>query len=254
LSDQPLADETGETEPMKLSRTLTAALVAGLPILLWQSAFGQGTNPPAPRYNLVELQADAQREVPNDLLAATLFVEETNPNPAALAATLNRVMAEALKVARDFPQVKARSGNNATYPVYAPRTTQLQGWRGRAEMRLETRDFASGSALIGKLQAAMQLAGVGFSVSPEARKAAENELIAEAIAAFRGRAEIVQKAMAGKGFRIERLNVSTGQNSPPPRIMMAAARAQSDAAMAAPPVEAGASIVTVTVGGAVEVQ
>ena len=240
---------------MKLSRTLTAALVAGLPILLWQSAFGQGTNPPAPRYNLVELQADAQREVPNDLLAATLFVEETNPNPAALAATLNRVMAEALKVARDFPQVKARSGNNATYPVYAPRTTQLQGWRGRAEMRLETRDFASGSALIGKLQAAMQLAGVGFSVSPEARKAAENELIAEAIAAFRGRAEIVQKAMAGKGFRIERLNVSMGQNSPPPpRIMMAAARAQSDAAMAAPPVEAGASIVTVTVGGAVEVQ
>ena len=239
---------------MKLPRTLPAVVVAALPILFWGSAFGQGVNPPAPRYNLVELQAEAQREIPNDLLAATLFVEETNPAPAALAATLNRVVAEALKVARDFPQVKARTGNNATYPVYAPRTTQLQGWRGRAEIRLETRDFAAGSALIGKLQASMQLAGVGFSVSPEARKAAENELIAEAITAFRARAEIVQKAMAGKGFRIERLNISTGQNSPPPRLMMATARAPSEAAMAPPPVEAGASIVTVAVGGAIEVQ
>ena len=239
---------------MKLPRTLPAVVVAALPILFWGSAFGQGVNPPAPRYNLVELQAEAQREIPNDLLAATLFVEETNPAPAALAATLNRVVAEALKVARDFPQVKARTGNNATYPVYAPRTTQLQGWRGRAEIRLETRDFAAGSALIGKLQASMQLAGVGFSVSPEARKAAENELIAEAITAFRARAEIVQKAMAGKGFRIERLNISTGQNSPPPRLMMATARTPSEAAMAPPPVEAGASIVTVAVGGAIEVQ
>ena len=239
---------------MKLPRTLPAVVVAALPILFWGSAFGQGVNPPAPRYNLVELQAEAQREIPNDLLAATLFVEETNPAPAARAATLNRAVAEALKVARDFPQVKARTGNNATYPVYAPRTTQLQGWRGRAEIRLETRDFAAGSALIGKLQASMQLAGVGFSVSPEARKAAENELIAEAITAFRARAEIVQKAMAGKGFRIERLNISTGQNSPPPRLMMATARAPSEAAMAPPPVEAGASIVTVVVGGAIEVQ
>lgn len=239
---------------MKLPRTLSSALVVVLPILLGGPAFGQAGNPPAPRYNLVELQADAQREIANDLLAATLFVEETNANPAALAGTLNRVLAEALKVARDFPQVKARTGNNATYPVYAPRSTQLQGWRGRAEIRLETRDFGAGSALIGKLQASMQLAGVGFSVSPEGRKAAENELIAEAIAAFRGRAEIVQKAMAGKGFRIERLNISTGQNSPPPRIMMAAARASSDAAMAAPPVEAGASMVSVAVSGAIEVQ
>jgi predicted secreted protein len=79
-------------------------------------------------------------------------------------------------------------------------------------------------------------------------------LISDAIGAFRARAEIVQKALAGKGYRIERLNVSAGQNTPPPRLMMAAARGVADSAVAPPPVEAGASMITVAVGGAIEVQ
>ena len=40
---------------------------------------------PAPRYNTIELLADAQREVANDTLSARLFVELNDANPAALA-------------------------------------------------------------------------------------------------------------------------------------------------------------------------
>ena len=40
---------------------------------------------PAPRYNTVELQAEAQREVANDTLSASLYVELNDANPAALA-------------------------------------------------------------------------------------------------------------------------------------------------------------------------
>ena len=40
---------------------------------------------PAPRYNVVELQAEAQREMPNDTLSASLNVELNDANPAALA-------------------------------------------------------------------------------------------------------------------------------------------------------------------------
>jgi len=208
------------------------------------------------RYNVVELQAEAQREVPNDLMVALLFVEETNANPAVLAAAINRSVAEALKIAREFASVKVRTGNNQTSPVYAPRSNQLQGWRARAELRLESRDFAAGSALIGKLQASMQLGGVSFSVSPEARKAVENELIAEAIAAFRGRAEIAQKALGGRSFKVQRINLGSGLAGPPPRLMMQA-RGAADAAVsaaAAPPAEGGASTLSVNVSGAVEVE
>jgi predicted secreted protein len=207
---------------------------------------------PAPRYNVVELQAEAQREVANDTLAASLYVELNDANPAALANSINKAANEALRVAKDYRTVRARSGSNQTYPVYA-KGNVLQGWRGRAEIRIESREFEAVSGLIAKLQAGMQLGNLNFSVSPEARRLAENELIAEAIAAFKARAEIVRGALGGRGYKIQRLNVSSGHSAPPPR--MSALRSMAGAApeVAAPDLEGGVSLVTVTAGGAVEV-
>ncbi|MBL8380897.1 MAG: SIMPL domain-containing protein [Burkholderiales bacterium] len=219
------------------------------------SGLAQAQAPAPQRYNVVELSAEAQREVANDLLAAQLYVEENNANPAQLAATLNRALAEAVKLGREFPNVKVRSGNNQTYPVYPPRSNQPSGWRGRAEVRLETRDFAAGTALIGKLQGFMQLGNLGFSVSPEARSAAENELIAEAIARFRARAEIAQKALGGRAYKVQRIALGTGVSGPPPRVMtMARGAAMAEAGVPAPPAEGGATTVSVNVSGAVELE
>jgi len=207
---------------------------------------------PAPRYNTIELQADAQRDVANDTLSASLFVELNDANPAALANALNKAANEALRVARDYKNVRVRSGNNQAYPVYA-KGNVLQGWRGRAEIRLESRDFEAASGLIGKLQAGMQLGSLSFSVSPEARRQTENELITEAIGAFKARAEIVRGALAGRSYKILRLNVNGGSSVPPPRFPMARALAAGAPEVAAPNLEGGVSLVTVTVGGAIEV-
>ena len=207
---------------------------------------------PAPRYNTIEPQADAQREVANDTLSASLFVELNDANPAALANAINKAANEALRVARDYKSVRVRSGNNQTYPVYA-KGNVLQGWRGRAEIRIESRDFEAASGLIGKLQAGMQLGSLSFSVSPEARRQTENELIAEAIGAFKARAEIVRGVLAGRGYKILRLNVNSGSSAPPPRFAMARALATGAPEVAAPNLEGGVSLVTVTLGGAIEV-
>lgn len=207
---------------------------------------------PAPRYNLVELQAEAQRELANDTVTASLYVELNDANAAALATAVNKAANEALRVARGYPGVRARSGNNQTYPVYA-KGNVLQGWRARAEVRLESKDFEAASLLIGKLQAGMQLGSMVFSVSPEARRQAENELIAEAVAAFKARAEIVRGALAGRGYKIQRLNVNTGYSAPPPRFAMARALAAGAPEAVAPNLEGGVSMVTVTVGGTIEV-
>jgi predicted secreted protein len=148
--------------------------------------------------------------------------------------------------------VRVRSGNNQSYPVYA-KGNVLQGWRGRAEIRIESKDFGAASALIGKLQAGMQLGSLNFSVSPDARRQTENELIAEAINAFKARAEIVRGALAGRGYKILRLNVNSGSNAPVSRVAMARALAAGAPEVAAPNLEGGVSLVTVTVSGAIEV-
>jgi predicted secreted protein len=203
------------------------------------------------RYNTIELQAEAQREVQNDLLNATLFVELNDASPAALANAINKSVNEALRMAKDVKGVRVRTGNNQTTPVYA-RANVLQGWRGRAEIRIESRDFEAASALIGRLQSGMQLGNLAFSVSPEARRSIENELITEAIGAFKARAEIIKAALAGRGYKLQRLNVANGYNAPQPRFA-AARMATSSAEVSAPNLEAGVSMVTVTANGAIEV-
>jgi predicted secreted protein len=206
----------------------------------------------APRYNTVELQADAQREVQNDLVNATLYVELNDASPSALASALNKRVNEALRVAKEHKGVRVRSGANQAHPVYT-RGNVLQGWRGRAEIRIESKDFEAASALIGKLQSGMQLGGMHFSVSPEARRAVETELITEAIAAFKARADVVRTALGGKGYRLERLSVASGH--PPPRPLYAMQqRAVAAAEVTAPDFEGGVSQITVTARGTIEVE
>ena len=94
--------------------------------------------------------AEAQREVANDTLSATLYVESNGANAAEVANTLNRAINDALKQSAEVKAVRARSGNHQTWPLYN-KAQQPAGWRGRAEVRLESRDFAAAGALIGGL-------------------------------------------------------------------------------------------------------
>jgi predicted secreted protein len=207
---------------------------------------------PVPRYNLVELQSEVQREVANDTLSASLYVELNDANPATLANSINKAANEALRVAKDYKYVRARSGSNQTYPVYA-KGNVLQGWRGRAEIRIESKEFEAASGLIGKLQASMQLGNLIFSVSPEARRLAENELITEAVVAFKARAELVRGALGGRSYKIQHLNLASGHSTPPPRFAQARAMAAAAPEVAAPDLNGGVSLVTVTAGGTVEI-
>lgn len=205
--------------------------------------------PAPPRYNAVTLQGSAQREVANDLLNATLFVEVNDASPAGVANAVNKTLNEALRIAREQKQIETRSGNYQTFPVYT-RNNQLQNWRGRGEIRIESRDFQAASVLIGKLQGmGMQLGGMQFSVSTQARRAAENELIVEAIAAFKARTEIAKNALGGRGYKLQHLNLSSGHGGPPRPLYAARAAAQE---VSPPQLESGFSTITVDANGTVE--
>jgi predicted secreted protein len=214
-------------------------------------AFAQ--QPVEARFNQVELQAEVSREVPNDLMTASMHVEASDPSAAQVANQLNRVTSDALKIAAEVKQVKARSGFTQIYPVY-DRNQKFVSWRGRSEIRLESKDLQAMASLIGKLQSTMQLGGVAFAVSPELRRQIEDEMIGEGVAAFRSRAEIARTALGGKSYKIRRIAINTGGMVPGPRPMIAQ-RAQAAPAEVAPPsFEGGTSTVQVSVNGTVEVE
>lgn len=232
------------------SGVMTVAALASLASL---TAAAQNVAP-ASRQPEVELQAEASREIANDLMQAVLYLEANDGDSARLAGTLNRAMNDALAAGRDHPSVQVRSGNLQTFPIY-DRANKLTGWRGRAEVRLEGREFRDMAALVARLQSTMQLGGISFGVSRELRRQTEDQLVGEAIAALKARAEIVRRALGGTGAAIRRLTVSTGGEQPGPRVMASVRAGVAGAPMVdAASFEGGTSRVVVTVAGIVAIE
>ncbi len=197
-----------------------------------------------PKFDVMSFEARASREVENDELAAVLAVELHGPDPAALAQAANRRMAEALKLAAAVPAVRARSGNYQTFPRY-DRNQRIESWQVSQELRLESADFTAATRLIAKLQDSLVVRSMAVRLSPESRRAAEDALIGEAIAAFRARAELVRAAMKASGYRIRSISIGASEG-PPPRPFEARAMAQPVA------VEPGSSQVSVTATGSIQ--
>jgi len=202
-------------------------------------------------FNLVHLNAQAEREMPNDLLGATLSAEAEGADPAQLADGVNRSMQRALAAAHGYRAVKTQSAGYQTIPVYDK--NRVARWRVRQTLRIESADFSAATELIGKLQSSLMLTSLTFSVSGESRRKAENALIAEALAAFDERARVVRDAMQAKGYRVRDLQVSPGGVPPRPIVAMAA-RALSADSMTPPAVEPGSTRLHISVSGTIQLQ
>lgn len=196
----------------------------------------------------INLDARASAEVDNDTMRAGLFVEMEDTDATRLADRVNRATNDALKLAKGFTGVRARTAGYSTYPVTDKE--KIVRWRSRSEISVEGEDFRRMSEAIGKLQAVMRLGAVEFSVSQAARARAEETLTQAAIAEFLRKAEMVTKGFKGSGFNVIEASVSSDGYHPPPRPMMMKSMASADA-MPAPEMEAGTSRVTIQVNGAI---
>lgn len=234
------------------------ALFAAVAFAFAPAAVAQQLEPARP--GTVDLAAEASREVQNDTMTAVMYAEAADPNPVQLAATLTRAVNDALAIAGTAAATKVSSGGNQTVPIYerASATSignRITGWRGRAEIRLEGRDFREIGMLVGRLQSTLRLGGVSFAVSPELRRRTENELIGEAIAAFRERADIARQAIGARAYRVGRLQIgATAPPRPRPFGMEMRAEASLAAAPPTPQFEGGSTVIQVTVNGYVETE
>ena len=203
-------------------------------------------------YNLIDFSVQARREVGNDLMQATLFAESVGSNPGELAATVNKRIAAAVAQAKAAQGVKVESGNYHSWANY--QKGKQDGWRTRAELRLESRDFAVLAGLIGRLQAGdVQLGGMQFLISPALRSQVEAELTKEALAAFQARADLVRQSLAAQTSRIVTLHLDAQTPQTPRPMFRAKAMAAMEEAVA-PPAEAGTSEIVITASGTVQVQ
>ena len=225
--------------------TLTLGTFASLP------ALAEGIN-----YNQVSLRAEASQEVPRDLMIVTLYTEAQNSDSAKLAAEITTTMNNALNQAKQVKEVTLRQGSRNSFPIYDNKTQKITGWRERAELRLESTDFAALSKLTGELMQTLKMGNMQFTVANATRKTSEDALLKDAVNAFKARAQLANDALGGKGYKIVSLNLNTnGYPQPYMRgaMMMKAAAPAMDSAPT-PEIEAGTSEVSMSADGVIEVQ
>lgn len=204
-------------------------------------------------YNLVTVQADATRQVSNDEMHAVLYIERSNKQPSELSAQMTQLMNQAIATAKKYPQVKVETGSQTTYPVYDNDNQKLKEWRGRAEVKVESKDFKAASQLISELQSNFQTESINFTVSDEQRKKVENDLIIEASKNFQQRAQILTQAWNKSAYTLVNLNINTSNAFPQPIYAARASMAKFAAADAGGQnVAAGESKITVNANGSIQ--
>lgn len=195
----------------------------------------------------VALTADASRPAANDTVDAVVYAELSGRDPGELAARINQDMREAIGVVRAQPEIKVRTGQQSTYPVYG-NDRRLDGWRMRSELILSATDVGAMSALLGRLQQRkLVLGSLTQRPSPGVRQKVEEQATRDALAAFSQRAAVIADAL-GKTWKIKQLSVHEQGGAMP--VMHRAAVMMADAAPA--PIEAGESTIRVSVSGEIE--
>ena len=205
-------------------------------------------------YNIINIQAEASRDVSNDEMHAVLYIEQSNKQPANLAAQINQLMNNALATAKKYSNVKVTTGSQSSYPIYDNENRKLKEWRGRAEIRIESTNFQAASKLISELQQNFQTQSINFTVSENQRKKVESDLIIEASKNFQQRAQSLAQAWNKTGYDLVNINLNTNTQYPSPMLMRAANAKFSAESIAAQDVSGGESKVLVNANGTIQLK
>jgi predicted secreted protein len=225
----------------------TAGAAAWIALLCTAPAFAEGSPEPM---NRVSFQVETSREVVNDRVQAVIGVTDEDADSAILADRINTKMSRALAVAKAATGVRVQSGGYSTHPIH--QDGKLRRWRASQDLVLESTDIDAITSLVGKLQAELQLRSIGFSISPERRRSVEDELIAEALAAFKERAEIVRKSLGARSYELVQVSINNSSGGPPQPYRMEMDSMMKTTSQVAPALEAGNSQISVYVTGTIE--
>lgn len=197
---------------------------------------------------LLRVDAQAQREITDDIAVAVFFVERDGPDPTALQAAVNPVLQAALAELKRDPALQVRSGRYTTQPRYG-RDGRVEGWRVRGELIAESGEIAAVSKATSTLAGRMNVGSIGFRLSAAQRERTERELTTEAANQFREKARAAARALGFDDVELVEANLSSSGHPGVP-VMRAAMAKDATGAEAAPvPLEPGRSQVSVGFNG-----
>lgn len=152
------------------------------------------------------LQADATTQVRQDTVNLVMAKTVEGADPQELHNQLTRALEPAFKQAKSQQALSVKTGAFRVSPVFGT-DGKMSGWRGRAELLIESQDFQAATKIVNTLSDQLVLSGIRFYLSDELRKKQEAALIRQAALAFRERASLAAQAFGFQDYRIEKLEL-----------------------------------------------
>lgn len=147
-----------------------------------------------------------EKEIPRDLLQATLYVRTEGNNLGVLNKQINEKVEGALNLLKTQPEVVLRS-NNRDSQIRYNNQGKKNGWIVDASLVVESKNFQAFSELLNQLSEHFVIEDMSASVSKEARKELENELTEAVLLEFNSKAQLIQKSLNAKGYRVVDLDL-----------------------------------------------
>ncbi|MDH5358397.1 MAG: SIMPL domain-containing protein [Gammaproteobacteria bacterium] len=220
-------------------------LIAALFILLAAVSVSADT---IAQYERISLQAIAVNNVANDVLVATLVVQENGKNPAKLAQRVNQKMTQVLDKVAQIRGIVSHTTNYNSHPIY--KNGQINSWEVSQQLRLTSQNYDQLGKVIADLNELTTVQSMVFSVSDEVIDSIKEELTKQAITKFRAKATLIAKQFGKTNYRL--VHVSVDGNQPIPRPMMEKALMSDSHSATSPALSAGINKVSVTVSGTIE--
>ena len=226
-------------------------LLTGPLILLGALLFSAASYADELNYNLYRFTAEARQVVENDLMKVALSASRESNRAAEAADAVNQQMQWALGLAKKKKALTVSTGQYHTSPVY--KNGKITAWRASQQLLIETEKFDVLTDLLGELQQRLKLDSMQFTPTPQTRDRAEDQLVIKALEQFKARAKTVAKTMNASNYDIVNLGINTGGYQPPmPQMRMKTFALEQS--VADPSVEGGASTLTVSVTGEIQLR
>lgn len=219
-------------------------------LLFGWAGVGWADELPEDRYHF---SVSARGQADNDWMVVVLSAQRQDKDLARASTAVNEEMAWALAQLGDDLSVQRSTESYYTQPVYSDKKRQVRAWRVSQSLRLESGDFARLGGLLQTLQQRLALEQMQFSVKPDTRELLVEELMVEALANFRRRAQLIAHQMDAVDFKPISVQIDTGEAPSyyaQPEMMMRGVAAE----MAAPAIAGGESEISVRVNAAIELQ
>lgn len=219
---------------------------------------------PAQKGMEINLPVTILKSFPNDKARIAFSAMAEAKDLATAQSEVNKTMAEAQKAIKDFSSLaKIHNGGYYTQAIYTnPKKGEapvISGWRARQSIVIETEDVNGVASLVQiAQQAKLALGDVSYSLSEEAKAAAQDQLSKAVMDALNRQAETIAIAMkvAPDALRIEKLNFNTFAFAPEGAVYAARAMGANAAfkSVEAPVFEAGTSNLTMSVSAVLKTE